>query len=50
MRRWFTGDKIAGMQVVLIVLGLAVALGMAWATTRGGHPNWFSTGDMRPGG
>ena len=43
MRRWYTNDRIIGLQIlILIVAGIAVAIGMAWLTTRGAHLGWFS--------
>ena len=44
LRRWFTDGKIEGLQLaVLIACGVAVAVFLAWLTTRGTSLGWFSS-------
>ena len=44
MRRWFTTDRIAGIQLaIMVIIGLAAALLLAWVTTRGSGLGWFTS-------
>lgn len=36
MHKWFTTDKIAGIQVVILVLSVVAVIGLMWVRT-----HWF---------